>query len=215
MKKLTLLIGLFLGALTAHAIKNGDSLEQVLKEKGAPTRRLEAGANILLTYPDGSVKLTDGKVVSVKSTEELTRADYKYTPAPGAATGSSAKAGSEFWTTDAAAAEARARAENKKQFLFFTGSDWCVWCQRLDREVLTTVEFSKYAKGHLVLVKLDFPNSIPQPDEVKAQNHRLSQQYRIQGYPTIIVLDAEGKKLGELGYQPGGPGPFIKALQAM
>lgn len=215
MKKLSLLIGVLLGALPVHAVKIGDTLEQVLLEKGQPDRRLQAGANLLLTYRSGSIKLTNNKVVAIKTAEELASPNLKFTPAtaPAVAAPSARKPGG--WTTNAPAAFTQAKAESKKIFLFFTGSDWCVWCQRLDSEILSTDAFKAFAQENLVLVKVDFPRDQPQSDDLKSQNYQLAKKYGIDGYPTIIVLNSSGQKVGELGYQDGGAGPFVEALKAM
>ena len=119
------------------------------------------------------------------------------------------------WTTDYKAALEQAKADDRRVFLFFTGSDWCSWCKRLNKEILSTPEFQKFAGDKLVLVELDFPKSKSQPGAVKSQNAKLAQQFKIEGYPTVIVLDSTGKKVGELGYQQGGPGPFIEAIGKM
>lgn len=119
------------------------------------------------------------------------------------------------WSTDYTAALAKAKAEKKKVFLFFTGSDWCGWCIRLQKEILTTAEFSRYAREKLVLVELDFPRSKPQPNAVKQQNRSLAQNMGIEGYPTVIVLDSSGKQIGKMGYQQGGPRPFIQKLNSL
>ena len=119
------------------------------------------------------------------------------------------------WTTDYKAALEQAKADDRRVFLFFTGSDWCSWCKRLNREILSTPEFQKFAGEKLVLVELDFPKSKAQPAPVKEQNAKLAQQFKIEGYPTVIVLDSSGKKVGELGYQEGGAVPFIKAISKM
>lgn len=125
-----------------------------------------------------------------------------------------AAAASGTWTTDYPTALKQAAQENKKVFLLFTGSDWCGWCKRLDKEIFSTTEFKTYAAESLILVKLDFPKSLPQSGALKAQNRKLAEKHGIQGYPTIIVLDSTGKKIGELGYMEGGPAGFVKALQA-
>ena len=119
------------------------------------------------------------------------------------------------WTTDYKAALEQAKTDDRRVFLFFTGSDWCSWCKRLNREILSTPEFQKFASEKLVLVELDFPRSKAQPAAVKAQNAKLAQQFRIEGYPTVVILDSTGKKVGELGYQEGGPAPFIDAIRQM
>jgi thioredoxin-related protein len=117
------------------------------------------------------------------------------------------------WLTDFKKAEKQAAAENKPLVLDFTGSDWCGWCIRLDKEVFSQKEFVDYAKQNLVLVKLDFPRGTPLPAEEKKQNEELAQKYGVRGFPTIVVLDSKGKQLGELGYQKGGAAKWIESLE--
>ena len=107
----------------------------------------------------------------------------------------------DAWKTDVPKALEQAKSEKKMVLLDFTGSDWCPPCKNLHAKVLTSEEFSKFAKDNLVLVELDFPKAKPQSDELKAANQELSKKYAIRGYPTIIVLDAEGKELfRKVGY---------------
>ena len=119
------------------------------------------------------------------------------------------------WSEEYDKALAQAKADKKLVVLDFTGSDWCGWCIKLDKEVFSQAEFGEYAKKNLVLVELDYPRGKEQTKEIKAQNEKLQKEYKIEGYPTIIVLNAEGKKVGELGYQPGGPKAFIAALEKL
>ena len=119
------------------------------------------------------------------------------------------------WTTDYAAAVSKAKESKRNVCVFFTGSDWCGWCVKLKSEVLAKPEFERYASENLVLVELDFPKGKPQSAEVKAQNNQLAQQYRVRGFPTVIVLNSAGKQIAQLGYQEGGPGPVIAALKKL
>ena len=119
------------------------------------------------------------------------------------------------WSEEYDKALAQAKTDKKLVLLDFTGSDWCGWCIKLDKEVFSQAEFADYAKKNLVLVELDYPRSKEQSKEIKAQNAKLQGEYKIQGYPTIIVLNSEGKKVGELGYQPGGPKAFIAELEKL
>ena len=117
------------------------------------------------------------------------------------------------WLTDYAKAIAQAKSENKQLLMDFTGSDWCGWCMKLDREVFEQKDFKDFADKNLVLLKLDFPRTKAQSPEEKAQNEKLSDQFKIQGFPTIVVLNPDGNKAGDLGYTPGGPQAFLAELQ--
>lgn len=117
------------------------------------------------------------------------------------------------WHTDLAKAQAKAKAENKRVLIDFTGSDWCGFCIKLHKEVFSTSEFAEYAKKNLVLVEIDFPRSKPQSAELKAANEKLQKEYKVRGFPTLVVLDGNGKKLGEMvGYGGGGPKAVIGKL---
>jgi protein disulfide-isomerase len=123
-----------------------------------------------------------------------------------------ASAEGSLWQTDLPKAQAQAKTEKKLVLLDFTGSDWCGWCIKLNKEVFSQNEFIEYAKKNLVLVEVDFPRKKQLSAAQKQANDALAKKYNIQGYPTIIVLNGDGKKVGELGYQPGGPKPFIAEL---
>jgi len=129
--------------------------------------------------------------------------------------GASAAFAAEGWGDNYEKAATQAKAEKKLLLLDFTGSDWCGWCIKLNKEVFSQAEFKEYAAKNLVLLEVDFPQTKQLPANVKAQNVRLQSKYKIEGYPTIIVLNPEGKKVGELGYQPGGPKAFIAALDSL
>ena len=120
------------------------------------------------------------------------------------------------WNTDMKKAIAISKSENKPLFLFFTGSDWCGWCIRLQKEVFNTPEFLAWSEK-VVLVDLDFPRAKAQPEEIKAQNQQLQQVFGVRGYPTVWFakegLMTDGKtnleQLGSTGYVAGGPKVWI------
>ena len=120
------------------------------------------------------------------------------------------------WLTDYKQAEQQAKANNKLLLLDFTGSDWCGFCIVLNREVFSRPQFKEYADKNLVLMEVDFPRRKVQTNAVKMQNEALAEKYRIEGFPTIIVLNGDGKKVGEFGYTPGGgPEAFIAELEKL
>lgn len=117
------------------------------------------------------------------------------------------------WLTDFPKAQAEAKQSGKLLLLDFTGSDWCGWCKLLQSEVFTKPGFEEYAKKNLVLMTVDFPRAKPLTPEVRAQNQMLAEKYGVQGFPTIVVLNGEGKQVGMLGYMPGGPDAFVRELE--
>ena len=120
----------------------------------------------------------------------------------------------ETWLTDLPAAQAQARSENKIVLMDFTGSDWCSWCIKFKKEVLDTKGFQQYAGNNVVLVEVDFPDKKPQPADLKKANAALKDKYKIEGYPTFVVLDKDGKEIGrQVGYSAGGPKAFIAQLE--
>ncbi len=120
------------------------------------------------------------------------------------------------WSENQVQALQQAKSEHKLVLLDFTGSDWCTWCLQMDKDVFSTPEFKEYAKQHLELVEVDFPHAKSLPADVKRQNDQLQKQYDVEGFPTIVVLNAAGKKVGEFeGYQEGGPKAFIDQLEKL
>lgn len=122
------------------------------------------------------------------------------------------------WHTDIAKAVKVSEKSKKPLLMFFTGSDWCGWCIRLQKEVLKTPEFAKWAKENVILVELDFPRRTPQDPAIKQQNVELQQFFAVRGYPTVWFVngskDKAGKvsfeKLGSTGYVAGGPAAWLE-----
>ena len=105
------------------------------------------------------------------------------------------------WTQDYDAAVKLAAEKKLPMLLNFTGSDWCGWCKLMDKQVFAQPEWQDYAAKSVVLVTLDFPNdkSIV-PAEFVTRNEKLSETFGVQGYPTYVVLDSDGKtQIGQLG----------------
>ena len=119
------------------------------------------------------------------------------------------------WLENYTEALAAAKSLNRPVFIDFTGSDWCGWCIRLDREVFTQKAFIKYAKKDLVLLKLDFPRRKKLSEDQQKQNLELAKKFGIGGFPTIVIVDAEGKEIARTGYRPGGDKKYVKHLKEL
>lgn len=122
-------------------------------------------------------------------------------------------AGDGLWTTDYEQAKKDAAKSGKSLLMDFSGSDWCGWCIRLDKEVFNHDVFKKAVVRDFVPVLLDYPNDKSKISaEVQAQNQKLQGEYDIKGFPTIILADAQGRPYAQTGYQAGGPEAYLKHL---
>ncbi|MCE9616134.1 MAG: thioredoxin family protein [Lentisphaerae bacterium] len=120
------------------------------------------------------------------------------------------------WTMDVEAAKALAAERQLPIFLNFTGSDWCGWCKLMDKQVFSQAAWADYATQSIVLVWVDFPQDESLvPEKFRDRNKALGEQYHVEGYPTYVVLDADGKtELGRLGADRNvTPAAFIRKLE--
>lgn len=118
------------------------------------------------------------------------------------------------WIEDAEQAARMAMQSKRPLMVFYTGSDWCVWCKRLEKETFGEPAWKAYAALKLVLLKLDFPKQNAQPEARQRLNRALHDRHQVENrFPTIVFLDPAGKELGRMGYFPGGPELFIPALE--
>ena len=115
------------------------------------------------------------------------------------------------WETDIEAALKKADAENKNVLLLFTGSDWCGFCKKLEREVLSRKEFRQITPSKYVMVYFDFPNEKKiSPEKMKIQK-KWQRKFNISGYPTTVILNNKGEKVKSIeGYS--GVENYLKAL---
>jgi protein disulfide-isomerase len=118
------------------------------------------------------------------------------------------------WLTSLPDAQARAKMEKKVILLNFTGSDWCAACKVLEADALSKPEFADYARKKLVLVLVDFPLGLKQPEALQKANNRLQEKYKVEGYPTLILLNPDGDVVWtEHGYSGGGSKALIAELE--
>ena len=126
-------------------------------------------------------------------------------------------ASAQEWQTDFTVAKEIATKERKPIILVFQGSDWCGPCIKLDREIWSTDTFKAYANENYVMLKADFPkrkkNALSEAQTTA--NAQLAETYNKQGFfPFVVVLDSNGKVLGENSYKKTTPENYIKELNA-
>jgi thioredoxin-related protein len=150
--------------------------------------------------------------------KQLTLAVKQLTLALGLCTLTAIPAGAtslgETWQADFDVAAKLAKEQGKDLLVDFTGSDWCGWCIKLHEEVFDHDAFLVAAREQYILVALDFPRS----DEAKAKvpnperNDELKNKYKIGGFPSVLLMTAEGEVFGKTGYRDGGPEKYIENM---
>ena len=125
-------------------------------------------------------------------------------------------AAGDLWVTDFEKAKTTAAAEGKDLLIDFTGSDWCGWCIKLRKEVFDLDAFKTAGPKNFVLVELDFPQDKSKlTKETQEQNAKLQTQFGIQGFPSIVLADAQGRPYAQTGYQEGGPEKYLPHLDEL
>ena len=120
------------------------------------------------------------------------------------------------WQTDFSAAQKTATANQKYILLNFSGSDWCVPCIRMKKDVFETNLFQNFANEKLVLVRADFPRL--SKNKLSAQqtehNEALAEKYNPEGkFPFTLLIDANGKVIKAWdGYTNTSPEDFIAQI---
>jgi len=116
------------------------------------------------------------------------------------------------WYTKMEVAQQKSAESGKPIFAFFTGSDWCGWCHKLQADVFAKPEFKKWAAENVILLELDFPRRKKLSPELASQNNELRQVFRVTGYPTCWVFKLQFNEetqqmsimpYGSLGYPSG------------
>ncbi len=121
-----------------------------------------------------------------------------------------------IWINDLSVAMKKAREEKKFVLLNFSGSDWCIPCIRMHREIFSSDAFQLMASHKLILVNADFPRQKKnQPSkEQQRMNEVMAEKYDPEGkFPMTVLLDAEGHVIRAWeGYYEGGAAAFTHLL---
>lgn len=113
------------------------------------------------------------------------------------------------------AALARAKSAGTPMFVLFTGSDWCIWCKRLEAEVLSKPEFLDFATNAYVLAVVDVPSDKSKQSAARQRrNAELLEKYGVRGFPTVLLVDGDGRRLHSAGYLQGGAKAWVESFRA-
>jgi thioredoxin-related protein len=114
-------------------------------------------------------------------------------------------------------AKAIALKEQKNIMIVFSGSDWCIPCMRLEKEILSQPEFEHSEAKKIVLLKADFParskNLKLISKEQQGYNAKLFEKYDTKGiFPLVVLLNNKGNVLAKTGYKSMSPGDYASYI---
>jgi len=121
------------------------------------------------------------------------------------------------WEEDFEKAQEKAVLEEKKLLLVFSGSDWCIPCIRLEKEVWQNKAFLAYAKEKLIMFRADFPKRKKNQlnAAVKAVNQSLAEQYNPNGYfPWVVVFGNDKALKGTFVYTKDPVSHYIEQIKS-
>ena len=94
------------------------------------------------------------------------------------------------WEHDFASAQKRAKTE-KKQIFLDLWTEWCPPCRYLRDEI-----FPKPASQAALAQYIPFSSLVQKKDRTPVEEGtKLAGKYNLQAFPTLIILDAEGKEI--------------------
>lgn len=121
------------------------------------------------------------------------------------------------WLTNWQEAQLKAKQEGKLILLNFSGSDWCVPCIRLHKEVFSDPGFDELVKDNLILVNADFPRLKKNQLSAAQQkiNDALAERYNTQGkFPLTVLMNEKGEVIKIYdGYAGEGASSFLGRIR--
>ena len=118
------------------------------------------------------------------------------------------------WDENYEEGKALAEKGGKLLLLAFSGSDWCGWCVKMEKEIYSDPKFISEAKKRFVLLMIDSPRdkSILSPLAEK-QNPELARKFGVRGFPSTIIVRPSGEEVRRFGgYQRSGVDGFLREL---
>lgn len=195
----------------------GSSREAVLEALGQPSGIAQVGNREVMSYAERRITLVDGVVTRIEGTAPAaapTKSTASHTSPTSTRTAASERPAMPLtgWLNNYQVAKEQAALHRRPILILFTGSDWCPPCIAFERGIAADPRFRNFASANLVLFKADFPRGFALPPAIKAQNEALAQEFGVRGFPTIMAVNAAGKRLGTLDRSKANSGNDPVAL---
>lgn len=152
-----------------------------------------------------TMRMRDGKL-STFPVSKLSSEDQDFIKNAGAATPNNASAKPTVdanrkakWLTKMDKAKEEAKETGLPILVLFTGTTWCPYCIKLEKEVFAEKEFKDFANENLVLMMLDFPAG----GKGGRKEEELQKEFGVTGFPRYFLVNAAGEKLASGGYHNG------------
>lgn len=110
-----------------------------------------------------------------------------------------ANTGLSILTLDQALAAAN---DQNKNVLVDVSAIWCPTCRKLDREIFSNADVKVAIEKKYVFSRLEYESE---------EGEKFMETYGVSGFPTLIILDPQGKKLKKLKLT-FNPNSFISQL---
>lgn len=200
------------------AVGPGASKDQVIDAYGWPGGQSRLGAKEILTYPQGTVTLVEGRVERIDfSMRQPWPAPKPRPAAPSPTSVKKTEPPPDFWGTDFVQVTREAARRNVRILALFTGPEWSPASKQFRDEVEFARELFEALAADFVFVRLEFTTRAPLPDAVREQNTALRARFNVTDYPTLLVLSPGGDVLAKVDLKalPSGQTPAARLIAAV
>jgi thiamine biosynthesis lipoprotein len=98
--------------------------------------------------------------------------------------------------------------------LIFSGSDWCLPCERLNKLIFSDSAFKNFANQKLVLIEADFPQKAKLSKDQISCNEKLAEEFNPGGiFPYLLLLNADRTIITGLDYIHYNSAHFIEEIK--
>lgn len=102
--------------------------------------------------------------------------------------------------------------QNKPLLLFFSGSDWSGLSMKMKNEIFQAEDFTQKLQDQLICVEIDFPRHHQIDSNFARRGEVLKNRYQVEEFPSLVLIDPEGRLIAKLGYLPEQAAPLAEDL---